>query len=117
MNMCKLKMLTIEEPESNTNANAISFDQDAVTNWVQLCETNGALQANGASPEEISTSHLNVIMGLVNLVAPSMNNDETMALLTLLLLQNDTHSPVHEDPIPNISIETTDSDSDDLPNN
>ena len=73
----------ITEPE-----NTIVFDQDALANWVQACDADGALRASGATPEELANSQLTVLMGLINLIAPSFDNNDVMGLISLLMLPN-----------------------------
>jgi hypothetical protein len=95
-------MITIEEPVSNE----ITFDQTALSNWVQMCEADGALRASGASQEELLNSQINIITGLANLIAPSsFNNNDIMGLIGLLMLPNTnniTNNTITEieDPIP-----------------
>jgi hypothetical protein len=104
-------MITIEEPVSNE----ITFDQDALTNWVQMCEADGALRASGASQEELLNSQNNIITGLANLIAPSsFDNNDIMGLIGLLMLPNTntiTNNTITEDPIPDI-LDSPISDSD-----
>ena len=104
-------MITIDEPVSNE----ITFDQDALTNWVQMCEADGALRASGASQEELLNSQNNIITGLVNLIAPSsFDNNDIMGLIGLLMLPNTntiTNNTITEDPIPDI-LDSPISDSD-----
>lgn len=104
-------MITIDEPQSNE----ITFDQDALSNWVEACNADGALRASGASQEELLNSQNNIITGLVNLIAPSsFDNNDIMGLIGLLMLQNTnsiTNNTITEDPIPDI-LDSPISDSD-----
>jgi len=104
-------MITIDEPQSNE----ITFNQDALANWVQMCEADGALRASGASQEELFNSQNNIITGLANLIAPSsFDNNDIMGLIGLLMLPNTntiTNNTITEDPIPDI-LDSPISDSD-----
>ena len=86
-----LKMVTIDEPE-------ITFDQTALSNWVEACNADGALRASGASQEELAISHMNVIIGLANLIAPFSNND-IMGLVSLLMLPNSDSNTINSNTI------------------
>jgi hypothetical protein len=104
-------MITIEEPESNE----ITFDQTALSNWVEACNADGALRASGASQEEILNSQINIITGLANLIAPSsFDNNDIMGLVSLLMLPNTNNTITEdEDPIPyTIDNSIVDSDTD-----
>lgn len=103
-------MITIEEPESNE----ITFDQTALSNWVEACNADGALRASGASQEEILNSQINIITGLANLIAPSsFDNNDIMGLIGLLMLSNNNTITEVEDPIPDtLNSPIVDSDTD-----
>lgn len=93
----------------------IVFDDAAVVQWVQACNAEAALRADGAPIEELAAARTGVITGLVSLIAPSVNPEVAIALLALLLGESSTKAEP-EDPIPatNDDAESS-SDADDHP--
>lgn len=76
------------------------YDQEAVEQWVELCEQERILrETEGVSQEQKNSMKTRVIMGMVDLM-PNLTNDERVGLLMFLLQQEfGTITPVEpEDP-------------------
>ena len=63
------------------------YDQEAVEQWVELCEQERILrETEGVSQEQKNSMKTRVIMGMVDLM-PNLTNDERVGLLMYLLQQ------------------------------
>ena len=63
------------------------YDQEAVEQWVELCEQERILrETEGVSQEQKNSMKTRVIMGMVDLM-PNLTNDERVGLLMFLLQQ------------------------------
>lgn len=93
------------EPETILSENSSVFDQEAIANWVELCNEQGRLRAAGVEQEVLDLLHVQIVMGMTNLL-PNMTNSERDALALFLLapmvaetitLEEAIADPVHEE--------------------
>jgi hypothetical protein len=72
------------EAETIIQSNSSDFDQEAIANWVELCNEQGRLQAAGAEQEVLDLLRVQIIIGMTALL-PNMTDSERGALALLLL--------------------------------
>jgi len=65
----------------------MEFNEEAVNEWVTLCNDEKRMREEGADPAEISAMRVRVFKEMVNLL-PNLNQDEKMGLFAFLLSQD-----------------------------
>lgn len=63
---------------------AVSFDEYAVTTWVEMCKKEKKMRDEGASESELRVMRVCVMAGMVNLL-PNLSTEEKDSLLQVLL--------------------------------
>lgn len=94
------------EPETILSENSSVFDQEAIANWVELCNEHGRLRAAGAEQEVLNLLRVQIVMGMTDMLPNITNNERTaLALFLLAPMMTETISldvpavadPVHEE--------------------
>jgi hypothetical protein len=62
----------------------MEFDQEALTNWVALCDEERRIREANASNDELKAIRIQIIMGMVELL-PALSPIEKSSLLVTLL--------------------------------
>jgi hypothetical protein len=76
---------------------AVSFDEYAVSTWVEMCTKERKMREEGtASESELRVMRVCVMAGMVNLL-PNLSTEEKDSLLQVLL-QKENIVPESEDP-------------------
>ena len=62
----------------------MEFDQEALTNWTNLCTEEGIRRQSGASNDELKAMRIQIIMGMVDLL-PGLSLIQRSSLLVTLV--------------------------------
>jgi hypothetical protein len=83
-------------------AENITFNQEALANWIELCNEVRRLRRAGASEDELAIMSVRIIVQMATLLP--ISNEEAANLALALLRNNNTASAAEEaiavDPIP-----------------
>ena len=72
----------------NKMASTVTFNQDQLTVWVQLCDLLGAAEVSGENPDLVETLRSQVAVALVSLIQSStspISEEASQGLLSMLL--------------------------------
>jgi hypothetical protein len=81
-------------------ASTVSFNQDLLTSWVQLCDTLGTAQRSGENPNLVEGLRAQVAVSLVSLIQSStspISEEASQGLLSMLLEPADSSTWVIQD--------------------
>ena len=84
----------------STEHNHSIFDQEALANWVELCNEYGRLRDSSADQELLNRLNVQIVINMTNLL-PNMTDTERTALALVLLAPalNSTEANHSEEPI------------------
>ena len=81
-------------------ASSVSFNQDLLTSWVQLCDTLGTAQRSGENPNLVEDLRAQVAVSLVSLIQSSsspISEEASQGLLSMLLEPADSSTSAIQD--------------------
>ena len=86
----------------NKMASTVTFNQDQLTVWVQLCDLLGAAEVSGENPDLVETLRSQVAVALVSLIQSStspISEEASQGLLSMLLEPPDSSISAIQIPI------------------
>jgi len=91
-----LNFFTAVKTVSTKMASTVTFNQDQLTVWVQLCDLLGAAEVSGENPDIVQDLRSQVAVALVSLIQSStspISEDASLGLLSMLLEPLDSSIP------------------------